>query len=136
VVTEELAQGDTRQILHHEVREVRILSLVENADDVRIGEARGAACFLHEPVAEVAVVGEVPVHDLDRYAPLETAVGSEVDRRHTAPGDARAHVITVVNETSDNRVGLLAGRHERKSMEPCTVSAGKTPCAPLIRVNS
>ena len=37
---------------------------------------------------ELAVVGEVAVHDLDRDAALEAQIGGEVDGRHAAAGDA------------------------------------------------
>ena len=54
-----------------------------------------------------AVVGEVAVHDLDGDAALEAQVGGEVDGRHAAAGDARAHLVPAVEETADHRVGWL-----------------------------
>jgi hypothetical protein len=51
-------------------------------------QARRAAGLLDEALLELAVVGEVPVHDLDGDAALEPQVGREVHGRHPAAGDA------------------------------------------------
>ena len=95
------------QVLHDEVGHVGVLALVEDVDDVRVREAGGRARLLDEPRSGTGVVGEVPVHDLDRDAPLEAQVGREVDGGHAAAGDARAHLIPAVDETADQRVGVL-----------------------------
>ena len=93
------------QVLHDEVGRVVVLTLVEDVDDVRVREARGRARLLDEALLELAVVGEVAVHDLDRDAALEAQVGGEVDGRHAAPGDARAHLIPAVDQAADDRIG-------------------------------
>ena len=38
-VVEEFTQSDSRQILHHDVRQSALLSLVEDIDDVWVSEA-------------------------------------------------------------------------------------------------
>ena len=109
VVLQQVAQGDARQVLHDEVRHVGVLALVEDVHHVRVREAGGRAGLLHEPRLERVVVGEVAVHDLDRDAPLEPEVGGEVDGRHAAARDARAHLIPAVDETADHRVDGRGG---------------------------
>ena len=61
---QQVAQGDARQVLHHEVGHPVRLALIEDVDDVRVPEAGRAACLLLEAAREVLVVGEVGVHDL------------------------------------------------------------------------
>ena len=85
---EQVAQGDPGQVFHDEVGRVAVLPLVEDVDDVGVREASRRARLLDEALLELAVVGEVAVHDLDRDAALEAQVGREVDGRHAAPGDA------------------------------------------------
>ena len=66
--------------------------------------------LLHEPRLERVVVGEVPVHDLDRDAALEAQVGREVHGGHAPAGDPRAHLIPAVD-----RDGRSSGRRARWS---------------------
>ena len=54
---------------------------------------------------------EVAVHHLERDAALEPQVGGDVDGRHAAARDARAHPVSAVDETADQRVGLLTRAH-------------------------
>ena len=104
VVLQQLAQRDARQVLHDQVGHVGVLALVEHVHDVGVCEPGGRTGLLHESRLEGVVIGEVAVHDLDRDAALEAQVGGEVDRRHAASGDARAHLIAAVDETADHRV--------------------------------
>ena len=83
VFLDEVAQRDSGQILHDEVRVVLVLPLVEDVDDVRMRESCCGSCLLDEPLLERAVVGEVAVHDFDGDAALQ-----EVDGGHAAAGDA------------------------------------------------
>ena len=48
VLLQQVAQGDARQVLHHQVGRVGVLALVEDVDDVRMGEAGGRAGLLDE----------------------------------------------------------------------------------------
>jgi hypothetical protein len=51
-------------------------------------EARGRTGLLHEAIPERAVIGQMPVHDLDRHAALEAQIGGQVNRGHAAAGDS------------------------------------------------
>jgi hypothetical protein len=119
VVLQQLAQRDSGQVFHDEVRHVGVLALVEDVDHVRVREAGGRAGLLHEPRLERVVVGEVPVHDLDRDAPFEPQVGREVHRGHAATGDPRAHLIPAVDETADHRIGGRGGHRSSLRRGTC-----------------
>ena len=123
VLAEEVAQGDALQVLHDEVRRAEVLALVEDVDDVRVGEPGGAARLLDEPVAERGVVGEVGVHHLHGDAALEPQVGGEVDRRHAAAGDARADLVAAVEQPAHHGVGRRGG-HVRQCRERSCRSPG------------
>ena len=99
------------QVLHDQVGHVAVLALVEDVDDVRIGQPRGGPRLLDEPALEHGVVAEVPVHDLEGDPALEPQVGRDVHGRHAAARDARAHPVSAVDQTADQRVGLLTRAH-------------------------
>jgi len=55
------------------------LADIEDTDDVRVGELRERARFLHEELAEGVVGRGVGVENLDRYLAAERGVLREVD---------------------------------------------------------
>ena len=97
VILEQVAQRDAGQVLHHQVRHVGVLALVEHVDDVRMRETGGRTRLLNEAALERVVVGEVAVHDLDRDAAFEAQIGGQIDGRHAASSDPRAHLISAVD---------------------------------------
>ena len=117
LLAQQLAQRDAGQVLHDEIRHVAVLALVEDVDDVRVGQARRRASLLDEPALEHGVVAQVPVHDLERDAPLEAQIGRDVHGRHAAARDARANPVSAVDQTSDQRVGLLTRAHGSESTD-------------------
>ena len=88
VLLQQIAQGDAGQVLHDQVGRVGVLALVEDVDDVGVGQPGGRARLLDEALLERLVVGQMAVHDLDRDAAFEPQVGGEIDGRHAAAGDA------------------------------------------------
>ena len=97
-----------RHQLHHQVESAldgRVLALVEDADDVRVGEAGGSAGLALEPLSERAVVAQAGVHDLDRALAVEPGVESLVDRRHPATGDPGTDQVAAVEQQPGRRVG-------------------------------
>lgn len=113
LLPEQFAQRDAGQVLHHEVGELAVLSLIEDVDDVRVREAGRGAGFLDEAALEGGVVAEVRVHHLEGDAPLEPEIRGDVDRRHPATCDPCAHTVAAVDKPPDEGVGLLIGRHVR-----------------------
>ena len=111
LLAQQLAQRDAGQVLHDEVGHVAVLALVEHVHDVRVGQPGGGAGLLDEPALEHGVVAQVPVHDLERDPPLEPQIGRHVHGRHPAARDARANPVPAVDETADQRVGLLTRAH-------------------------
>lgn len=120
LLAHQLAQGDPRQVLHDEVRHLAVLALVEDVDDVRVGQSRGRTSFLDEAVLEDRVIREVAVHDLERDSAFESKIGGDVDGGHTASRDAPANPVPAVDQAADQRVGLRGGVHVRSlRSRPC-----------------
>ena len=117
LLAEQFAQGDAGQVLHDEIRHVAVLPLVEDVDDVRVGEARSGPRLLDEPALEHGVVAQVSVHHLECDAPLEAQIGRDIHGRHAAARDARANPVSAVDQTSDQRVGLLTRAHGSESTD-------------------
>ena len=124
LLAQQLAQRDAGQVLHDEVRHVAVLALIEDVDDVRVGEARGGARLLDEPALEHGVVAQVAVHHLEGDAALEPQVGRHVHGRHAAARDARANPVSAVDQTSDQRVGLLTRAHAQSLRTRCLRARG------------
>ena len=112
LLAQEFAQSDARQVLHDQVGHVAVLTLIEDVDHVRVGEPRGGPRFLDEPALEHGVIAQVAVHHLEGDPALEPQVGGHVHGRHAAARDARAHPVSAVDQTSDQRVGLLTRAHD------------------------
>ena len=128
LLTEEFAQGDTGKVLHDQIGHVAVLALVEDVDHMRVGEPGRRPCLLDEPTLEHGVVAQVAVHHLERDASLEPEVGGHVHGRHASARDARAHPVSAVDQTSDQRVGLLTRAHDPKSTEgACEPAERLTP---------
>lgn len=106
LLAHELTQGDAGEVLHDQVGELSVLTLVEHVDHMRVGETGGSPGLLDEPALEGGVVAEVRVHHLEGDAPLEAHVGRHVDGRHAAAGDAGSHAVPTVDKPPDERVGL------------------------------
>jgi hypothetical protein len=117
VLVQEVPQRDARDVLHHDVDAVVLGALVVHAHQVRVRQAGGGTGLLDEAFPEGLVVGQVPVHDLDRDAALESDVGGEVHGRHPAPRDAGADAVPLIDHATDHRVrGGVRGhlRHSTK----------------------
>ena len=112
LLAQQLAKRDAGKVLHDEVGHVAVLALVEHVDHVRVGQPCGGPGLLDEPALEHGVIAEVPVHHLEGDPALEAQVGGDVHGRHAAARDARAHPVSAVDQTSDQRVGLLTRAHD------------------------
>ena len=134
---QQLAQRDAGQVLHDEIRHVAVLALIEDVDDVRVGEARGRARLLDEAALEDGVVAQVAVHDLERDPPLESQVGRHVHGRHPAARNARADPVSAVDESADERVGLLTRAHaESLRTGTCEDAERLTPLSSARRASA
>jgi hypothetical protein len=116
---EHVAQRAPRDVLHGQVGGAVVRALVEDGHDPRVGQARGGAGLAGEAGHEAGVLGQVGVHDLQRDRPVQPGVGGQVDRRHPAPGDARAHPVAPVHQPADE--GVLHGGGHRRSLRTVTV---------------
>ena len=76
----------------------------EDIDDVRVADLVDGAGLLDEPVAKLLVVRQVAVHDFEGDLALEAEVGGEVDGRHATTRNPRTHLVSAVEETTDQLV--------------------------------
>ncbi len=107
VLLQQITQVDAGKVFHDQVGGIAVLPLVENVDNVGVGEARGRACFLDEAFLEGAVLGKVVVHHLDSHSALESQVGREINSGHAATRNARANLVPAVYQTADHRVSAI-----------------------------
>ena len=112
-LAEHLAQAAALQVLHGEVEQPVVLALVEDGDDTGVRQPRRRPCLPDEPRRELRVVGEVPVHDLERDVAVEAAVEGEVDGGHATARDARGHGVPAVDDATDE--GVAPGSHGPQS---------------------
>ena len=91
LVADDVAQSVTAgDVFHGEEQDARVVALVVDGDDVRMGQPGGGARLADEPLAEDVVVGESLRHDLECDEAVEPQVGGLVDRRHPAARNALA----------------------------------------------
>jgi hypothetical protein len=89
-------------VLEHDVRRAVVLAGVDHGDDVRVREPGHRARLAAEALELVRVVGDVPVHQLDRDPALERRVVGAVDRRHPPGADLLLEPVAVVEECADH----------------------------------
>src|SRR5207253_147196 len=91
---EELGEALALDVLHHEVR-LAVLGRpgVEDADDVRVREARGELHLPQEAPARGLVGGETGVEGLQRDRPAELDVLGELDGRHPAASERSLYAV-------------------------------------------
>ena len=91
-------------VLHGQVEALPVVALVEDRDDVLVGEPRHRLGLADEPVHEFGVARQVGVHDFKRHLPVEPGVGGEVDGGHAAVRDAGDDVVTPVEHPPREQV--------------------------------
>ena len=88
------AQGAALNVLHHDVRSVGLYSLVEDCDDVGMGQPGRGPGLLVELGSEVDVVAKPLMHQLNRDNPAEPVVDTFEDGRHATAGHFSTQGIT------------------------------------------
>ena len=118
--------------LHGEEDGAVVVALVEDADDVGVGEPGRGPGLADEARREVVVVAEPGMHHLDRDRAVEPDVGGLVDTGHAAAGDPRPDPVAPVEQPTDEgvaaagvlaRAGALIGLH----VDPPAYRMGKDP---------
>jgi hypothetical protein len=102
---EQVAQGTTVHVLHHQIGQALMASLVVDRDDVRVGQPRDRLGLVGEPVHEVDVGGLRRVNDLQGDRASQPLVDGGVHGRHATTGDAAGDPVAPVNRGADQRVG-------------------------------
>ena len=117
-VPDDGAQRAAGHVLHHEVgQHVAVLglgvALVQDRDDVRMGQPRRRLGLLLEPADEDGVLRQVRVHDLERHLAVETLVHGQVDGGHAAPGQPLDDPVAAVDDAPHEGVPACAAHRPR-----------------------
>src|SRR5690606_33687293 len=115
--------------LHGEVDAVLVLALVEDADDVAVGEAGGGARLPSEATAEVLVHCEMGMHDLQGHDAVQPLVVPAVHGRHSAARDRLLDPVAVVEEQADAGGSRRRRAHVSESMGRGAPGRGTTHAA-------
>ena len=99
-----LLEGDAVDQLHDDVLHIAAPGHVVHRHDVGVGELGDSLGLRVEPAAEVLVLGQVALEDLDRNQAVEPVAFGLVDHRHAPGADALQDLIAVVQHPSDIRV--------------------------------
>ena len=87
--------------LHHEHRLAVVLEHVVEPDDVRVLEARERRRLALEALAQLGVVGDPRVQDLERDVTAQPLVAYPPDDAHASPPDLLAEAIPVGEDVVD-----------------------------------
>ena len=101
---EQVPQRPAGHVLHGQVRVRAITALIEHGDHVGVREPRHRFGLADEPVDEILVPRQVGVHDLERHPAIQAGVDGAVHRRHAAERNQRLHLVTAVEQASDQGV--------------------------------
>ena len=106
VADEQLLQRAPFEVLHRDVVRPLRVAAVEDRDDVRMVEARGALRLAAEALDELLVGGMPLVQQLQRHVPAQFLVLGEVHVGHPARAELALDHIAPVEDTVDERVGV------------------------------
>ena len=96
-----LLQRDAVDELHHDIFRVTAPGHVVDRHDVGVGQLSDCLGLRVEPAAEILVLGQVGLQNLDSHQTVETVALRLVDHRHAACADALQDLIAVVQHLSN-----------------------------------
>ena len=117
-LAQQVAQVAATDVLHDEVGEpgAGVGALVIDGHDLGARKSRRRPRLPGEAGHEFRVVGERPVHHLDRHGAVESGVVAEEDRCHAAAGDQAVEAVAVVEQAAHQGVDeVLGGRLHRNA---------------------
>ena len=91
-----LLEGDAVQQLHDDVVQLRRVGHVVHRHDVGVGEHGHGLGLVVEAAAELGVLGQLLLEDLDGHQPVEPVIPALVHHGHAADADALQDLISVV----------------------------------------
>ena len=106
---EAIPDGAARELLHHDEAEALALDVVEDRDDVRVGQAGQGARLGGEALAHLGLRRERRRQLLDGDAAVEAPVATEVDDAHAAAPDLALDVVVGDRLGDPPHVGDLGG---------------------------
>ena len=90
-------------VLEDDVGGAVVLAGVDHGDHMRVVELRHGARLAPEALELVGILGDVPVHQLDRHPALEGGVEGPVDRGHAARPDLLFEPVAVADQRPYHR---------------------------------
>ena len=110
------AQRVAGHVLHDEVGEVTVgvfvHALVQDVDDVRMGQPGGGLGLLLEALDQLGVLSQVRVEDLEGDLPVQAQVHRQVHRGHAAPGQPASDLVPSLDDGPVHGVGSVLLHHD------------------------
>src|SRR5579875_3551573 len=106
---DQLFEVSPRDIFHHDVAGLAILSDIVDADDIRMGQSRGRLRLSLEPGQKVGISAELVAQNLDRYRPVEQQVVPSVDDRHATFADRLIETVAPIQDPCWHEGGSSPG---------------------------
>ena len=101
LAADEVAQGATFDVLHHDEVRAGFLAPVVDADDVGVVEVRRGLCFAAEPFDERGFARVFREQGLQRDGPIEQPIMGQIDLGHPALGQFALDFVAVGKDPSD-----------------------------------
>jgi hypothetical protein len=124
-LAQQFPQRPAGDVLHDQVQQASVGTLVVDGDHVRAGQPRHRPRLAGKAPDEFRIVGQLRVSDLERHRTIQLGVGAQVDRGHAAAGDPGAHPVPTVEQLARVEAGK-GGIHREKCK-------GRYPCAGSYR---
>ena len=101
--------------LHNDVIDVITARHVVNRHDVGVGQLGHSPGLIHEPAAEIGVLGQVTVQDLYRYQPVQPVALGLIDVGHASPADQLQYLIAIIQHFPNVRIHIVNSSFSRSS---------------------
>ena len=131
-VLQQFPEGDAGKVLHDDEGDGTVLPLVKHVDNVGMGESRGLASFLDKTFREVAILGEVRVHDFDGHRTLEPLIHRLIDGRHATASYFALNEIALIHQPAKERISRWS-IHSSDCTQGLVSPAVATPLGQFIK---
>ena len=101
--------------LHNDVIDVITARHVVHRHDVGVGQLGHSPGLIHEPAAEIGVLGQVTVQDLYRYQPVQPVALGLIDVGHASPADQLQYLIAIIQHFPNVRIHIVNSSFSRSS---------------------
>jgi len=101
LAADQIAQGTTLHVLHHDEVRARLLAPVVDGDDVRVVQVGSGLCLAAEPLDERRLARVLGEKSLERDQAIQRFVAREVHLGHAAVGELALDPISVRKDLAD-----------------------------------